>query len=90
VKTSTKTIIFLALIALYVLLIDVTGAKFRVFSSRFNGPGIDVYIVADYLACFCSGPFVGPMDPYPFRLTCAFIGGLLMAAELFWKFVALR
>ena len=87
-KTSTKLIIFLALIAVYLLLIDVTGAQFRLFSSRFHGPGIDVYVIGDYIACFCNGPFIGPMDPYPYRATCAFIGGLLMAANLFWKFVA--
>jgi hypothetical protein len=90
VKTSTKLITFLALIAVYLLLIDVTGVKFRLFSGRFTGPGIDVYVVGDYVACFYSGPFIGPMDPYPYRSTCAFIGGLLMAAASFWKFVVLR
>jgi hypothetical protein len=90
VKTSTKVILFLALIALYLLLINLTGGTFRVFSSRFGGPGIDVYVLADFLACFWSGPVVGPMDPYPYRSTCAFIGGLSMAAVLFWKFVVLR
>jgi len=82
--------IFLSLIALYLLLINLTGAKLRLFSSRFRGPGIDLYIVGDYLACFYSGPFVGPMDPYPYRSTCAFTGGLVMAAMLFFKFVAVR
>ena len=89
-KISTKVTIFLSLIVVYVLLIVVTGAKFRIFSSRLTGPGIDVFIIADYLACFSSGPFVGPMDPYPFRSTVAFTGGLSMAAILFFKFVVLR
>ena len=87
VKTSTRFIIFLALIVVYVGLIQLTGAKFRWLSSRYTGTGIDIYIVADYLACFCSGPFIGPMDPYPFRGTIAFIGGLMMAGCLIMKWV---
>jgi uncharacterized membrane protein (DUF485 family) len=70
VKTSTRFTIFLALIVVYVGLIQLTGAKFRWLSSRYTGTGIDIYIVADYLACFCSGPssdrwtrirFAGPL-----------------------------
>ena len=89
-KTSTKVIVFLSLIAVYLLLVTVTGASFRLFSSRFRGPGIDMFVVGDYLACFYSGPFVGPMDPYPYRSTCAFLGGLIMAATLVLKFVVMR
>ena len=85
-KTSARVIIFLALIAIYVALIDLTGAKLRFFTSRYSGVGIDSYIISDHIACFCSGPFVGPMDPYPYRRTCAVIGGLMMAANLFFKF----
>jgi hypothetical protein len=90
VKTGTSVIIFLSLITVYIGLIELTGVPFRLFSSRFTGPGIVVFIVADYLAYFYSGPFVGPMDPHPFRSTCAFIGGLLMVAVSVLKFVILR
>ena len=67
VKTSTRVIIFLALIVVYVGLIELTGARFLLFSSRYHGSGIDYYLVGDYIACFSDGPFIGPMDPYPFR-----------------------
>jgi len=89
-KTNTKLIIFLGFIALYMVLVEVTGARFRLFSGRYTGPGIDGYIVADYLACFYAGPFIGPMDPYPYRSTCAFTGGLLMVVLLVWKFVIVK
>jgi hypothetical protein len=89
-KASTRVIIFLSLITVYIGLVNLTGVKLLVFSSRFRGPGIDVFILADYVACFWSGPFVGPMDPYPYRSTCAFIGGLGMAADSLLKFVILR
>jgi hypothetical protein len=91
VKTSTRVIIFLSLIVVYVGLVKLTGVKFLVFSSRYNGgPGIDTFILADYAACFWHGPFIGPMDPYPYRSTCAFIGGLGMVADSFLKFAVCR
>ena len=90
-KTSTRVILFLGFIAVYVGLVLLTGVKFRVFSGRYSGgPGIDVFMLADYAACFWSGPFVGPMEPYPYRSTCAFIGGLGMVAVSLLKFVILR
>jgi hypothetical protein len=36
------------------------------------------FVFGDYLACFYQGPFIGPMDPYPFRSAFPFLGGLLM------------
>ena len=89
-KTSTRVIIFLGLIAVYVGLVNLTGVKLLIFTGRYHGLGIDVFILADYAACFWSGPFIGPMDPYPYRSTCAFIGGLGMVAVSFFKFVILR
>ena len=72
----------------YFGLIELTGARFLLFSSRYHGSGIDYYLVGDYIACFSNGPFIGPMDPYPFRKTMAFIGGLLMASNIFFKILA--
>ena len=89
-KTSTRVIIFLGLIIVYVGLVDLTGVKLLIFTRRYHGLGIDAFILADYLACFCSGPFVGPMDPYPYRSTIAFIGGLGMVVDALMKFVILR
>jgi hypothetical protein len=93
-KTSTRIIIFSSLIVIFIGLIDLTGAQFRLIDPH-GGPGIDIRIIAwfifgDYLACFCSGPFIGPMDPYPFRSACAFIGGLLMVVISLIKVVFLR
>jgi hypothetical protein len=89
-KTSTRVIIFLSLIAVYIGLVILTGVKMQIFSGRFNWPGIDVFILADYVACFSTGPFIGPMDPYPYRSTCSFIGGLGMVVVSFLKFVVFR
>lgn len=90
VKTSTRVIIFLGLIVVYIGLVNLTGVKLLIFTGRYQGLGIDAFILADYVACFCWGPFVGPMDPYPYRSTCAFIGGLGMVAVSLMKFVILR
>lgn len=82
--------IFLGLIVVYVGLVNLTDLELLIFTGRYQGLGIDVFILADYLACFCSGPFVGPLDPYPYRATIAFVGGLGMVADSFMKFVILR
>ena len=84
-KTSTRVIIFLALIIVYVGLVVLTGAKFELFTNKYRGLGIDFYVIGDYIACFYTGPAIGPLDPYPFRKTMVFLGGLIMASDLFFK-----
>ena len=69
VKTSTRVIVFLTLIVVYVGLVKLTGVEFLIFTSRYHGLGIDYFILADYAACFWEGPFIGPMDPYPVSYT---------------------
>ena len=87
-KTSTRVIIFLTLIVVYVGLVKLFGAKLSLFTIRYHGTlGMEFFLIGDFMTCFCEGPFIGPMDPYPYRKTIVFTGSLVMVFSLFLKLV---